>query len=259
VRCVALEYHDVVGERAFDASGFVGPAADSYKLTTADFDAHLDALGDVAPEERGRVAGGRDDRDGLLFTFDDAGASALGEIAPRLEARGWRGHFFAPTDWIGRPGFVDWAGLRELHVRGHVVGTHSASHPLRLGALPPERILREWRESRDRLEQALGAPVEVGSLPGGLFRPRVAEAAAAAGLRVVFTSDPTLRVRRYGGCDVVGRFTLRRGAAASEARALALGTGSARLRQAATWNTKAALKRVGGPLYLALRRTLWGD
>lgn len=259
MRWVALEYHDVVPPGGFATSGFVGPAADSYKLETTAFDAHLGALDAVPLAERSLASAPDDGAGRLLLTFDDAGASALTEIAPRLERHGWRGHFFAATDWLGHPGFLDWHGVRDLHARGHLIGTHSVSHPLRLGALEPARILREWRESRDRLEQELGAPVHVGSVPGGLFRPRVARAAAAAGLQVLFTSDPTVRIRWFDGCAVVGRYTLRRGAPAGEARDLALGQGIARWRQAVMWNSKAALKRAGGPLYLGLRRALWGD
>ena len=56
----------------------------------------------------------------------------------------------------------------------------------------------EWSESRQRLEDMLGHAVTVGSVPGGYFSRAVAEAAAEAGLQVLFTSEPTTRIRRRG-------------------------------------------------------------
>ena len=70
---------------------------------------------------------------------------------------------------------------------------------------------REWSDSRDALEDLLGHPVTVASVPGGYFSAAVANAAADAGLRVLFTSEPTTKVSSHEDCTVIGRFTIRRG------------------------------------------------
>jgi hypothetical protein len=70
---------------------------------------------------------------------------------------------------------------------------------------------REWSDSRQRLEDIVDHPVTVGSVPGGYFSRTVAEAAAAAGLRTLYTSEPTTRSSIVNGLRIVGRFTLRRG------------------------------------------------
>ena len=57
-------------------------------------------------------------------------------------------------------------------------------------------MLDEWTKSRSVLEDVLGHDVAIASLPGGYFSPTVAETAAEAGLRVLFTSEPVTRTGR---------------------------------------------------------------
>jgi peptidoglycan/xylan/chitin deacetylase (PgdA/CDA1 family) len=257
---VALEYHDVVRPGEFAHSGFVGRAADSYKLTVASFEAHLSALEVIPTAQRTLVSGIDDDsfESRVLLTFDDAGETSLTTIAPMLESHGWRGYFFVPTNYLGSRGFVTPDGVRELVARGHVVGSHSASHPLRMGALSKERILDEWRTSRQVLEDVLGRAVTAASLPGGLYSPRVMEAAAEAGFSLLLTSTPTTRSHRCNGCRMMGRFTLRRTSTPKTALQFAMG-GSARWRQQLAWEAKAVLKSVIGPVYLMARKQMWGN
>ena len=253
---IALEYHDVVGDDGWDDSGFPGVAAASYKLLLTEFDSHLRALhrasssGQVRPPTTLGVGSAFPT---TVLTFDDGGSSAYREIAPRLEQHGWRGHFFLPTDFIGRRGFLSSPELRDLSSRGHIIGTHSASHPLRMSAQRYDEVVAEWTRSMDVLAQLLGTPVTIGSVPGGGYSRVVAKAAAAAGLRALFTSEPTTRVKLVDGCIVAGRYTLRRGDSARCAVALACGSGSPRVRQWLRWNTTKLAKAVGGPLYLQIR------
>src|SRR3954467_11167164 len=108
---IALLYHDVVSARDFDSSGFPGADAGVYKLADATFRNHLDAIAKVNPA--------------TILTFDDGGISAYTHIAGALQERGWRGYFFIATNWIGQPGFLSAAQIRELGDRGHIIGTHS--------------------------------------------------------------------------------------------------------------------------------------
>jgi hypothetical protein len=231
-----LLYHDVVAHGREDESGFTGPGAARYKLAPDEFRAHLDAL--AGP---------------CLLTFDDGGASALDPIAGLLEARGRRGLFFITTDCIGRPGFLDAAQLRELRRRGHTLGSHSCSHPERISSCPRDRVLDEWRRSREALSDVLGEDVTTASVPGGFYSRAVAEAAAEAGLTTLYTSEPTCRAWEVAGCRVLGRFTVYRGMSPTRAAALASGRRLARWRQAAWWQVKKLAKAAGGRLYLRLR------
>lgn len=257
-RLGALEYHDIVTGNA-DASGFPGPSAATYKMEGARFSAHLALLASASPATLATDGSTAPAQDATLLTFDDGGAGALQVAAPLLESHGMRGIFFVTTSMIGRPGFLNEGQLRELAQRGHAIGSHSVTHPARFSALTREAMLREWRESRATLEAILGTAVRLASVPGGYHSAAVAAAAAEAGFRWLFTSEPSARVSVTGDCAVVGRFTLRRSSPAAQALAFATGRGNARRLAALTWTGKKLLKRAAGPAYLRVRRIAFGD
>jgi peptidoglycan/xylan/chitin deacetylase (PgdA/CDA1 family) len=250
---IALMYHDVVPAGRQDASGFPGGDAARYKLTIARFDAHLRAI-------RAAVAAPP------CLTFDDGGASAR-TVAERLEAFGWRGHFFVTAAYVDHPGFLTRAELCDLFARGHIIGSHSYSHPLRMGRWPQPRVAEEWQRSVDVLAGMLGAPITTASVPGGHYARRVAEAAAKAGIRTLFTSRPTARAVHVGPVLVLGRFVVQRSTPPETAARAAAGALMPRLRQRALWDIKKAGKAIAGGAYLAIRgrllrrsdRVRWGD
>jgi hypothetical protein len=275
----ALMYHDVVAPGADDSSGFPGRDAALYKVTPETFASHLDAIaratGQVSlPRSAGyRVSGAvrRDrsapgDREDPVITFDDGGASAMA-AADLLEAYGFVGHFFVTVNYVGTPGFVSDRDIRELARRGHVVGSHSCSHPLRMGHSTFPQLLIEWSRSCAILSDLIGKEVCVASVPGGDFSMKVAEAAAAAGITRLFTSEPTCGTQQVSELTLIGRFTIQRWTTAKTAAALARGKWLPRARQAVIWNAKKATKRVGGERYLQIRKLLighgdevqWGD
>lgn len=250
-RLLSLLWHDVYRHDPSE-SGFPGPAAHRYKLTVAEFDAQLTALARARsdnPIAVSKSAAGTRGAVPLVITVDDGGVSYYSTVADRLEERGWRGHCLVTTGFIGRPGFLETRQIRELHARGHVIGTHSVSHPGRFAACPWEEQVREWAESKKALQDILGEDVTVGSVPGGYFSRRVARAAGEAGLTTVFTSEPVTRVRRVGGCDVIGRFTIRAGYQPEFPSRLAKLRRGALFREWAIWNAKKFLKRCFGADY----------
>src|SRR5437867_8744422 len=126
-------YHDVVPEGEDDASGFPGPGAAVYKLHRGEFEKHIAAIhaaGCVVESLDGLGNWGQ--RRPLFLTFDDGGVSAVSPIADVLEGFGWRGHFFVTTGCIGQPAFLSTEQIRDLRKRGHVIGSHSCSHPTRM-------------------------------------------------------------------------------------------------------------------------------
>src|SRR5215212_4338294 len=180
-------------------------------MAADDFAEHVRAVSAAAPPHPAGVLDLlAERRPAVVFTFDDGGVSAITHTAGALEARGWRGHFFVTTDYVGRPGFLGPADIRELSRRGHTMGAHSCSHPVRMSHCTPAELRREWTESVGRLAEILGEPAAVASVPGGYYAPPVAEAAAEAGIRALFTSEPVSRVTHVGPCAVLGRYTLRR-------------------------------------------------
>jgi peptidoglycan/xylan/chitin deacetylase (PgdA/CDA1 family) len=254
-------YHDIVAAAEEDSSGFPGRDAATYKVTRELFEEHLRAMAACQPAARGAAR-----TDHLLITFDDGGASAP-MAADTLERHGFIGHFFITTNYIGTPGFVHERDLRELRRRGHAVGSHSCSHPLRMGHCSWPQLVDEWTHSRQSLEDILGEPVRAASVPGGDFAPRVAEAAAQAGFTRLFTSEPTREERDASALTLVGRYTIRRWTTADTIAGLTSGAWLPCASQAIMWNAKKLSKRLGGGQYLKARRLLlrhgddvrWGD
>jgi peptidoglycan/xylan/chitin deacetylase (PgdA/CDA1 family) len=188
-----------------------------------------------------------------MLHFDDGGASALSLIAPRLEAIGWRGHFFVSTRYLGTRGFLDAEGVRELHGRGHRVGSHSWSHPERISELPHAQIVEEWARSIADLSSILGTPPKTASVPGGFYSRGVARAAAQAGLQVLFNSEPVVGRNVLDGIEVWGRFNVNRRTQPAVAAGLACGRADLRVSQYLAWNLKKVAKRFAGPLYRRIR------
>jgi peptidoglycan/xylan/chitin deacetylase (PgdA/CDA1 family) len=261
MHALALEYHDVVHGRDFDESGFPGSGPASYKLPLADFDRHLEAIaGSRTPHYPERVPDWMSNPTAhrpLFLTFDDGGVGAYTCIADALEARGWRGHFFVTGSRVGTPTFLSASQLRELSTRGHVIGSHSQTHPTRMGACPPDVIAREWRESVALLSDVLGTGVTTASVPGGFYTPVVAQAASVNGITALFTSMPTTRCQTVGECLVLGRYTLRRWSGAGVAGALARGAWTPRLTQRVIYGGLHTLRAVLGDRYTSLRQQFW--
>jgi peptidoglycan/xylan/chitin deacetylase (PgdA/CDA1 family) len=258
MRALSLEYHDVVVGIP-DETGFPGAGPASYKLPAVEFERHLDAIA-TRTANVGRATDWVKAPIGappLFITFDDGGISAYTRIASALEKRGWRGHFFVTSGRIGTPTFVSPAQIRELHDRGHVIGSHSHSHPKRMGACRPADILEEWRRSIGVLSEILGEPIETASVPGGFYTRDVGEAAAQAGLKALFTSAPTTQLTSVAGCYVLGRYTLRRWSSAETAAAIAAWSWRPRMTQWALYSGLNLLRTVAGDHYTRVRQMFW--
>src|SRR5688572_21438111 len=239
---VSLLFHDVYVSDVSE-SGFNSPAADRYKLSLAEFDSQLgdsNALG---------VA---------RLTFDDGGVSFYTVVADMLEALGLHAYCLLTTDYIARPGFLDAAQIRELDARGHVIGTHTVSHPARFSTLRGDEMRREWTESRHCLEDVLGHAVTTGSVPGGYFSKEVGRAAAESGLFLLFNSEPVRSSRAIDGCAVAGRFVIRSGAPADLSRRLVQGAPWARSKEWAAWNAKGLVKPLLGSSYPRVADWIYG-
>lgn len=251
-RSAALMYHDLSG---VPASGFEGAGAALYKLDRGRFDEHLQVLGARFPAGPDVLDGGREPptRAPFALTFDDGGISAI-DIADRLERRGWRGHFFIITTCIGTRRFLRSSDICVLRAAGHIIGSHSATHPPVMSALPDRALASEWRDSRARLEDLLGEPVVTASVPGGYCSRRVVRAAECAGVQLLWTSEPTRRVRHSGKVWHIGRYAVYRHMDGRQVAALAGGSRIRQCRQWVRWNSLKPAKALLGAMYPVLRR-----
>lgn len=169
----------------------IDPAERPYAVSLAAFEEQLDRLRGagipVLPPQA--LEGERQGRAGVVLTFDDGHASNRELAFPALAARGLRALFFVTSGFIGRrPGFCDWAGLREMAQAGMSLGSHGRTHRF-LDDLDDVQARAELEESRTAIERGTGASVTTLSFPGGRFRPGQLAQACAAGYRLCFSSQ----------------------------------------------------------------------
>src|SRR6201999_1201006 len=166
---------------------------------------HLDVIAQTGA--RVGLLGGSAPEPDVALTFDDGGLGAM-YVATSLESRGWRGHFFIVTDRVGTPGFISRDQVGEIAERGHLVGSHTRTHPMSMRSLSARELLDEWTMSRARLADLLGYPPAVAAVPGGSLSRDVIGTASRAGYGLLLTSQPLARPRRSASMDVRGRYTV---------------------------------------------------
>ena len=124
----------------------------------------------------------------VMITFDDGWGEDMWIARQYLDPRAMPTVFFVYTGAVGAPGFLSWSDVRALEAGGHEVLSHTVSHP-NLQQVPDARLASEMRDSRARLEQELGHPVECIAYPFGSYDGRVVKAAADAGYRLAVIAD----------------------------------------------------------------------
>jgi peptidoglycan/xylan/chitin deacetylase (PgdA/CDA1 family) len=174
----------------------VGTARDEFAISQAQLAAQLDLLVSKGFKTISLhdVAERKFDEHDVVLTFDDGFEDARTVVLPMLQKRGMRATFFIVPAFIGRPGFLDWNGARELQAAGMEIGSHTVDHA-RLGDLPDSRIRWELAESKRLLEEQLHVPIEAVAYPFNSVRARVLDAAREAGYRIG-VSGPA-----HGGSD----------------------------------------------------------
>jgi peptidoglycan/xylan/chitin deacetylase (PgdA/CDA1 family) len=260
MHALTLLFHGAVSEGRWDESGFVGADADLYKLECTAFHRHLEAIrrklkGQFATAPQ-LLAGTVTNGPCFLLSFDDGGVSAATHIADMLGEFGWRGHFLITAGRVGTAGFLDAAQIRELHSRGHVIGSHSYSHPLLMAHCSTGQLYEEWHRSALVLSDILGAPITVASVPGGHYSRAVAVAAASAGMKLLFNSEPTTETHLVDGCLVLGRFCVKRAHAPEWSGRIVAGDFAPRFQEAVLWNTKKVAKNLLGDVWLQARQKI---
>lgn len=188
-----LMFHDVVNAQ-HQASGFKKVGAIQYCL---DEDKFVQLLDEAIKVD-----------DSVVLSFDDGGSSFYHVIAPLLEKYGKRGIFFISTKYIGTPGFMTSEEIKELDVRGHIIASHSHSHPKIISELPVDKIRQEWIISKEILESIIKHKVEIASIPGGAVSDEVLEIMSESGYQAIYTSEPTSIERKVGTTTIYGRFAI---------------------------------------------------
>ncbi|MCR4826977.1 MAG: polysaccharide deacetylase family protein [Bacteroidales bacterium] len=228
---IVLMYHDIVTAND-KSSGFQNKNAFQYKVEESAF------------EEQVKALQGKD----VVFTFDDGGVSFLTKAVPILEKYGFKGVFLVSTNYIGTPGFLTSEQVRELAERGHVIGSHSHTHPEIFTKLSSEEIKREWQQSSQVLKDILGEGEYVASIPNGYTSEEILDAAIQNGFNTIYTSQPTTNIKTYKNSSLIGRYVVLDGMSTEDVLKL-VSSKSCHLKMAVKWHLLNIVKGVLGTSY----------
>lgn len=208
-QAITFLYHDVV-ENPSD-SGFQRKSALPYKHKIKEFSDNLDiifnnsdliiTINELKYHKNIKVT---------LLTFDDGGKSAM-LIADYLEKYDLQGHFFITTSLIGDIYFLKEREIIELHARGHIIGSHSHSHPNVFNSLSFQDMVKEWSHSKSILENILKSNINACSIPGGDANKDSYYSAIDCGYKYIFNSEPTVKPRKIKDAIILGRVCPKKG------------------------------------------------
>lgn len=196
---INLMYHDVY-KGDTQESGFIRERDLPYKIKEDIFESQVRAISDYCHSANLP-------KDSVVFTFDDGGKSFHSVIAPILEKYGYKGLFFISTKYIGTDTFLNEDEIRDLHARGHIIGSHAHTHA-HLYTLSDVEVEDEWKQSVEILSGIIGEPVKYASIPNGDKSKRVLEYARKYGIEKIYTSEPITKVSDFKGMEVIGRYVL---------------------------------------------------
>lgn len=234
-------YHDIIND-CDKSSGFQNESAFQYKVQENVFEEHLRAL----------------EKKDVVFTFDDGGVSFYTKAAPLLEKYGRRGVFFIATDYIGTAGFLSIEQILDLHKRGHIIGSHSCSHPENMSSLKNENIQNEWTESAAVLMRIIGRAVTTASIPNGYSSTEIIRAAQSAGYKELYTSEPTTKTILSGSMCLIGRYVVHDNMSAADVLRIIDSKGYRRKLEV-RWRLLTVLKAILGNKYNKVKSLLVKD
>lgn len=172
----------------------------------------------ASPFEAGAPEGMPQPGNNVAVTFDDGFQSVVDNGVPELAERGIPFTMFVPSGCLGqRPSWVRDAAHPSWHERVlsgdalrslasqplATIGSHSITHPNFL-TLGPADAEREFAGSRERLEAAACADVDLFSFPHGAYDEALLEQARRAGYRRVYTVEPQVTTAA-GEAYAIGR------------------------------------------------------
>ncbi|MGH9467967.1 MAG: polysaccharide deacetylase family protein [Terriglobales bacterium] len=127
----------------------------------------------------------------VALCFDDGGRSDYEHVLPLLVEFGFRASFFITPALVGRPGYMDWAQIRELAAAGMDIECHGWEH-VPLTRLTPAALSQQLRKARHTLQEVANTPVQFLAAPYGFWNRRVRDTALQTGYRALCISRPGL-------------------------------------------------------------------
>ena len=177
-----LTYHYIrVNPDRYDRMGF------ALSVTPADFAAQMDWLAQngyhpITTEDLyAYLQGARGlPSKPVILTFDDGYADFFTTALPILIGHDFRAEEYVVSSFVGQPGYMTAAQVREADRSGIEIGSHTVSHA-NLAASSTGASWAQITQSKAFLEQLIGHPIVSFCYPSGKFSSAVASQVAAAG------------------------------------------------------------------------------
>jgi peptidoglycan/xylan/chitin deacetylase (PgdA/CDA1 family) len=191
VKVPILMYHYVDSTPPTDA----GQYAESLTVKTKDFQAEMKYLSDnhyqtvTLADVYLAMAGSKVlPAHPVVLTFDDGGSDNYAVAYPILKQYGLTATFFVITGSVGKPGQMDWDQLRDMVAGGMSVQSHTVTHK-DLTTLSAADLKAELTDSRQQIEDQVGAAPFVLCYPSGAYDDTVMNATRVAGYVMAVTTD----------------------------------------------------------------------
>ncbi len=185
---VVLMYHGVISS-VEDIPPQRDIGANIYDVTTENFRSQMEWLkkNDYRPSLIGDFNLTEKNQRNIILTFDDGEMNNFIKALPILKNLAFPAYFFIIVKRVGKPGYMGWEQIKELHHQGMAIGSHGLSHEI-LTDLKDTQIEEELTASKRTLENNLGFPIEALSIPRGFCNKKIIDMAHYAGYKYIFVS-----------------------------------------------------------------------
>jgi len=120
------------------------------------------------------------------FTFDDGKKGSL-IAAKMLKKYNMQGIFFIITNKISEPGYIDIKEINEIHRMGHIIGSHSHTHP-NFKKISDDEVTFELFRSKEILDNLISQKVTKFAFPGGQRKTHHSKIALELGYTEIYNS-----------------------------------------------------------------------
>ena len=189
-KIVVLNYHKVddmdislsIPPREFDAQMKYLKDNDYHTITPDELYAALDGEGEL-PENP------------VLITFDDGYADNYENAYPILKKYDFKATMFVISDFVGNKAhYITWDEAREMSKNGITIESHTVDHRS-MTDLTNEQLKKELVDSKKKIEEEMGEPVDFIAYPTGTYNLHIAQLVKDAGYKAAFTI-------KYGNVDM---------------------------------------------------------
>lgn len=117
-----------------------------------------------------------------------------------------RADFFVNPANVGKPGYADWANLREMSAAGMSIQSHGYDH-VYLTGLDTRTLRDRLYAARIAIEDHVGTSVTLLAPPGGRMPPNLVDIARQCGYRHILSSRPG-RIVANGKAGILSRLAI---------------------------------------------------